>query len=230
VRRVGHLGAIRLPGGEAAIREPWRLAVAALDAAGVEPTLLARIDERRRVAIVRLLPHDWAAPPATGAGRWFDAVAALVGLRDEVSYEGQAAIELEAACAAGLHEPYPFTLAPGAPLVLDLAPAVRAIAADVRAAVAVATIAARFHETMAAAIAAGCLAARAVHRLSTVALSGGCFANRRLTERALERLAAAGFETLTHRRVPPGDGGIALGQAAVATCRTGGAHVSRDPR
>ncbi|MCU1282538.1 MAG: [NiFe] hydrogenase metallocenter assembly protein HypF, partial [bacterium] len=168
----------------------------------------------------RLCASGIGAPAATGAGRWFDAVAALVGVRDEVSYEGQAAIELEAACADGEHEPYPFTLEPRTPFVIDLRPAIRDIALDVRARVATGTVAARFHETMARAVAAGCRAARAESGLATVALSGGCFQNRRLTERANTLLAADGFETLIHRRVPPGDGGISLGQAAIAACRT----------
>ncbi|HEY2744443.1 MAG TPA: Sua5/YciO/YrdC/YwlC family protein, partial [Polyangia bacterium] len=222
-RRVGHLGAIRLPGGEAAIRQPWRLALAALADAGVDAdaasALLERIDARRRAAVARLCASDAAAPPATGAGRWFDAVAALAGVRDEVSYEGQAAVELEAAAAAGAHEPYPFALVPSPIFAIDLRPTVRAIAADIGAGGAAAVVAARFHETMAQVIAAGCRAARAHADLSTVALSGGCFANRRLTERALALLAADGFATLVHRRVPPGDGGIALGQAAVASHR-----------
>jgi hydrogenase maturation protein HypF len=217
--RIGHLGALRLPGGEAAIREPWRLAVAALAGAGVTTPLLSRIDGRRRAAVLRLCASEATAPRATGAGRWFDAVAALAGLRDEVSYEGQAAIELEAVAAAGAHEPYPFALTPAAVFVVDLRPAVRAVAADVAAGVSVAVIAARFHETMASLIAAGCRVARAQSRLTTVALSGGCFANRRLSGRALALLAADGFETLVHRRVPAGDGGLALGQAAVASYR-----------
>jgi hydrogenase maturation protein HypF len=217
--RAGHLGAIRLPGGEAAIREPWRLALAALYDAGADLALLERIDERRRGAVLTLCTSPRAAPPATGAGRWFDAIAALAGVRDQISYEGQAAIELEAACADGEHEPYPFALAPAAPFVIDLLPTVRAVAADVRARVAVAAVAARFHETMARAIVSGCRAARAASGLGTVVLSGGCFHNRRLSERAVALLAAAGFETLVHRRMPPGDGGLALGQAAVAARR-----------
>ncbi|MDB4968859.1 MAG: [NiFe] hydrogenase metallocenter assembly protein HypF [Myxococcales bacterium] len=217
--RAGHLRPIRLLGGEAAIKEPWRLALSALDDAGVDLELLRRIDERRRQAVQRLCASSIAAPSATGAGRWFDAVASLAGLRDEVSYEGQAAIELEAAADDGEHEAYPFTLEPSAPFVIDLRPTIRAVAAGVQARVAVAGIAARFHETMARAIAAGCRATRAATGLETVALSGGCFHNRRLTERAVALLAVDGFETLVHRRVPPGDGGLSLGQAAIASCR-----------
>ena len=230
VERAGHLRPLPLPGGEAAIREPWRLGLAALLDAGEPPALLARVDERRRQAVQRLCAHERAAPLATGAGRWFDAVAALAGLRDEISYEGQAAVELEAACAGGAHEPYPFECAAAPVFAVDLRPMVRAIAADARAAVDAAAIAARFHETMARVIVAGCRQARASSGLQTVALSGGCFANRRLSERAQALLAADGFATLAHRRVPPGDGGLALGQAAVAAFRHGGPHVSRHPR
>jgi len=218
--RAGHLRPIRLPGGEAAIREPWRLALAALTDAGLDgDDLLARIDERRRRAVLRLCAADAlaAAPPATGAGRWFDAVAALAGVRDTISYEGQAAIELEAACADGEPEPYPFALEPSAPFVIDLRPTIRAIAADLRGRHPGAVVAARFHETLAHLIVAGASAVRADSGVDTVALSGGCFANRRLVERAVVLLAAGGFETLVHRHVPPGDGGLSLGQAAIAS-------------
>ncbi|MCA1664983.1 MAG: carbamoyltransferase HypF, partial [Myxococcales bacterium] len=217
--RAGHLRPLRLLGGEAAIREPWRLALAALEDAGGDVKLLRRIDERRRVAVQRLSASASLAPAATGAGRWFDAVASLAAVRDEVSYEGQAAIELEAAAADGEHAPYPFALEPTTPFVIDLRPTVRAVAADVEDGVAVSAIAARFHETMARTIVAGCRATRASTGLEAVALSGGCFHNRRLTERAAALLAVDGFETLIHRRVPPGDGGLALGQAAIASCR-----------
>jgi hydrogenase maturation protein HypF len=127
-RRVGHLRALRLAGGEAAIRQPWRLAVAALLDAGEPLDLLARCDARRLAAVRRLLDADVFAPPATSAGRWFDAFAALVGVRDEVSYEGQGAIELEALAAGADGAPLPFALTPGDPFTVDLRPAVRATA------------------------------------------------------------------------------------------------------
>jgi hydrogenase maturation protein HypF len=220
-RRLAHLRAVALPGGEAAIRQPWRVAAAALLDAGEPLDLLGRIPPRRLAAVARLVEAGVASPRATGAGRWFDAVAALCGLRDEIAYEGQAAVELEAAAAPGPAEPYPWSNAPGGEGVeeIDLRPAVRAIAADVRRGAGASSVAARFHETLARIVAAACRRAREVEGLACVALSGGCFQNRLLEERAALLLEADGFEVLVHRKVPPNDGGLALGQAAVASHR-----------
>jgi hydrogenase maturation protein HypF len=208
-RRLHHLSSIALPGGEAAIREPWRLAVAALAEAG-EPVDLPDAG--------RILPLLARAPRATGAGRWFDAVSALCGIRRMSSYEGQAAVELEAAAASGTFRPYPFHLGQE----IELRPTIRAIAADLRRRVPVSEIAARFHETMAACIHAACLQALAAGAPPRVVLSGGCFANRRLSERATALLEHDGLEVYRHRAVPPGDGGISLGQAAVASALLSG--------
>lgn len=218
-RRLGHLAPLRLPGGALAIREPWRVALGVLLDAGADPALLDRIAPARRAAVRRLLETQVAAPAATGAGRWFDAVAALCGVRDEVTYEGQAAIELEARAAPGAAEPYPLALGEGAAFRLELHPAVRAIAADLGRGAPTAEVAARFWETMARAVVLGCERARAGTGVTTVALSGGCFQSARLTERVVALLGAAGFEVLVHRRVPPNDGGLSLGQAAVASYR-----------
>jgi hydrogenase maturation protein HypF len=216
--RKAWLRPIRLPGGEMAIRQPWRLAAAALLDAGEPLDLLERIEPSRLHAIVRLASSDLAAP-ATSAGRWFDAVAALCGVGDTISYEAQAAIELEALAADG-QEPYPFSLdASGAGHEIDLRPMVRALAADLRAAVEIATVAGRFHQTMAAVIAFTAGAIRQQTALATVALSGGCFQNRKLTEAAVRILERENFEVLLHRQVPANDGGIALGQAAIAAWR-----------
>jgi hydrogenase maturation protein HypF len=230
--RLAHLRPIALCGGEAAIREPWRLAAAALLDAGLDLAPLARIEARKLAAMPALLAR---APRATGAGRWFDAAAALAGLRDTVSYEGQAAMELEATAATGDHGSYPVTLDEGTPSIYDLRPTVRALASDVAARTPTSIIAARFHRTMAEIVVAAARQARRSHGLTTVALSGGCFQNRILSETLLELLRADGFEVLVHRRVPPNDGGVALGQAAVAAHRwharqKGSTHVSGHSR
>jgi hydrogenase maturation protein HypF len=220
-RRAGHLQPLALPGGEAAIRAPVRLALAALVAAEAPLAPLAALGARKLALLRALIERRVAAPRATGAGRWFDAVAALLGVRWEISYEGQAAIELEALAASGAHAPYDFAIdaREGAPFEIRLAPTIRAIVDELRSGAPRAVIAARFHETMSRAIEAACARVRAETGLVTVALSGGCFQNRLLTERALALLSAAGFEALVHRRVPPNDGGVALGQAAVASAR-----------
>lgn len=205
--RRGHLRAIALPGGEAAIREPWRLAIAALADAGLP---LPAADRTR--AIGQMVATGLNSPLATSAGRWFDAIAALCGVREEVTFEGQAAMELESIAGAGA-SPYPFDIA-GAEI--DLRPMVRAIVSRRESAD---NVASRFHETLAHAIRAMCVRLRGESGIGAVALSGGCFQNRRLTERTREMLEDERFEVLLHRRVPPNDGGISLGQAAVAAWR-----------
>jgi len=220
--RVAHLRSLPLLGGEAAVRAPWRIGAAALLDAGEPLDLFGDVAPERRRALEQLWARPHLSPRATGAGRWFDAVAALCGLRHEISYDGQAAIELEAAAAVGgEHPPYDFGLSSegDAPLAIDLRPAVRAIAADLHAKVGVPVVAARFHRTLARAIAVACSAAREVGAPSTVALSGGCFQNRLLSELATAELVARGFDVLSHARIPCNDGGLALGQAAVALHR-----------
>jgi hydrogenase maturation protein HypF len=219
-RRRGHLRPIVLAGGEAAIRAPWRLALAALIDAGEPPELAG---DRPRRAAVEALIRGGRCLTSTGAGRWFDAAAVLCGLGGESSYEGQAPRELEALAAGVPAAPYPFAVdqSPGRPFVIDLRPTIRALCADRRAGQRPAALAAAFHETMAAAARAACLRARVGGGPSLVALGGGCFANRRLAERTLALLEADGFTVLLPRLVPPGDGGLAYGQAAVASFRLG---------
>jgi hydrogenase maturation protein HypF len=232
-QRVGHLRPLPLLGGEAAIRAPWRIGAAALLDAGEPLDLFAHVAASQRRALEELWARPHLSPRATGAGRWFDAVAALCGIRHEISYDGQAAVELEAVAAPRAeHAPYDFELASeaGAPLAIDLRPAVRAIAADLRARVGAAAVAARFHRTLAHAVAVTCGRLRDDGAPSSVALSGGCFQNRLLTELAVAELEAAGFEVLLHERVPCNDGGLALGQAAIASFRLAqGPHAGRAP-
>jgi len=164
------------------------------------------------------------APFTTSAGRLFDGIAALAGLRQVATFEGQAAMELEFAADANVTDAYPLALRgqEGAPLVLDWEPLVRAVVADVQGRVPAGVVAARFMNALAGAIV---LVARDVGT-ARVALSGGCFQNRWLLERASGGLAKAGFEVLLHRQVPPNDGGLSLGQVAVA----GAQEDARAPR
>ncbi|HEY3593392.1 MAG TPA: carbamoyltransferase HypF, partial [Polyangiaceae bacterium] len=228
-QRLAHLRPLALPGGEAAIREPWRLAVAALVDAGLPLDRLAGIPIGRRQTVARLCEK---APRATGAGRWFDAVAALSGLCERVSYEGQAAIELEAIADRECDQAYPFAFGESVPAPIDLRPTVSAIDADLRSSTPISAIAGRFHRTLSEIVRAAVRRFAPRLGVSKVALSGGCFQNRILTETTKALLEADGFEVLIHHRVPPNDGGIALGQAAVAAHRwqqrqNGSSHVSR---
>jgi hydrogenase maturation protein HypF len=220
-RRIGHLTQLPLPGGEAAIRTPAKTAVAALLQAGLAegaPAHLARwMASVRRVAS---LPQ--VSPLSSSAGRWFDAMAALCEVRETITYDGQAAMELEALAADGVFAPYDAPVEDRGPtFVVNLLSAVRAVVRERARGVPVPETSARFHETLAVAVRDGCEHIRARGGPNVVALTGGCFQNRRLVERATALLEANRFEVLLHRRVPPNDGGLSLGQAAI------GAHRAR---
>jgi hydrogenase maturation protein HypF len=203
--RVAHLEPVPLPGGEAAIREPWRMAAMYLE-------LLGRPVPFERWKVVReSLKAN--APFSSGMGRLFDAVAALLGVRELVSYEGQAAIELELLAGDTQAEPYGCEAADGRIAGADL---VRAVQDDLEVGRPREQIAAAFHEGVAAAAAAACQAATEPR---TVVLSGGSFQNLRLLGSARRRLEQLGFRVLSHRLVPPNDGGISYGQAAIAARR-----------
>jgi hydrogenase maturation protein HypF len=225
-RRAGHLEVVAMPGGTAAIREPWRMAAAWLDAAfaGQVPGGLAVAGRNRDrwEQVVGLARSGTASPATSSAGRLFDAVAAILGVRDSVNYEGQAAVELEQLADPAETAAYPAEIdkADGGLLRLAGTSLVRAVAAELEAGVAPPLIAARFHNGLAATTVAACQAVRDDTGLTTVALSGGVFQNLLLLERTAAALDQAGFRVLTHSRVPPNDGGISLGQAAVAGART----------
>jgi hydrogenase maturation protein HypF len=215
--RCGHLWPVPLPGGDAAAREPWRMACAWRLAAGGDARPLRGVDPDRWRAVARLAETGEAAPPTTSVGRLFDAVAALCGLRLEVGYEGQAAIELEAACDASERGAYPLDSVYG---VLDARETILAVDRDVSRGVPAGVIATRFHHALADATADDCERLARDRGLEAVVLSGGAFQNRRLLERTADALAHAGLRVLVPERLPPGDGGIAFGQAAVAAATT----------
>jgi hydrogenase maturation protein HypF len=156
------------------------------------------------------------APLTSSAGRLFDAVASFLGVRDTVSYEGQAAIELEQLADPAEPGAYRARIAAGEPFVVRAADLVRDAVADLAAGVPRPVIAGRFHNGVARIIEEGCLELRERHGLHTVALSGGVFQNTLLLAAAVRRLEAHGFAVLTHSRVPCNDGGISLGQAVIA--------------
>jgi hydrogenase maturation protein HypF len=232
--RAGALLAVPLPGGDAAARQPWRMACAWLAAALEAPVpplpaaLAGAVEPAEWEAVAALARAGGpTAPPTTGAGRLFDAVAALAGLRARSGYEGQAASELEAAARLDEGAAYPFELLEeggggGAPaLLLDPRETIRALLADLEAGAGAGEVSARFHNALAAATAAACLAAAEANGLGAAVLSGGVFQNRLLLERTAERLRAAGLRALRPERLPPNDGGIAYGQAAVAAAALG---------
>lgn len=220
-RRAAHLRYVPLPGGERAIREPWRMALSHLIDAGESTSL---IDVRKRPAEVRivrsLIEKRLCAPPTSSVGRLFDAVGSLAGLRDRASFEGQAAMELQwAAERAEADGAYPFDSSPDG--VIDTRPIIAGVAADTRRGAPVPDIARRFHSALVKIIETVCARIRNTTGHRKVVLSGGVFQNGLLSGETTSRLAARGFEVYTHRLVPPNDGGLALGQLAIAAKRDG---------
>jgi hydrogenase maturation protein HypF len=211
-----------MPGGERAIAEPWRMACSWLTAIGAErPPALEAIDGERWQVVARLAASGMGSPVTSSAGRLFAAVAAMCGVRLQVSYEGQAAIELEALADLAAAEPYPLALADGPPIVLDPRPAIEAILADLAGEVPVAAISARLHAGVARATADACARAAARAGVATAVLSGGVFQNRLLLRLTAAALEEAGLRVLVPRLLPPNDGQIALGQVAVAAAQLG---------
>jgi hydrogenase maturation protein HypF len=214
-----------MPGGAAAVREPWRMASAWLTAARGEPAPLpgvldGAVDAARWQQVGQVAESPRFSPETTSMGRLFDAVAVLCGLPPRVSYEGQAAIELEACAGARDGAAYALEIAgEDGRRVMDPRAALCALSDDLAAGVPPAVVAQRFHEGVAVATAAVCAEAAERHDLAVVALSGGVFQNRMLLERTAELLSVAGLRALVPQQLPPNDGGIAYGQAAVAAAR-----------
>jgi hydrogenase maturation protein HypF len=212
-----HLKPVPLPGGDAAIKEPWRVAVswalsAGLDAGGLA-NLLIDIEPENIEQVTEQIGNQINCPLTSSMGRLFDAVAALVGVRSRVNYEAQAAIELEALADPDEEGQYSFELVNGQ---IDLTPMIREIASDRLAGIDVPTISARFHNTITACSIAACQAIRQDEDLKRVALSGGVWQNMVLLGKTTAALKQEGFEVLTHHQVPANDGGVAFGQAVIA--------------
>jgi len=213
--RGGHLAPVPMPGGAAAIRQPWRMA-----AAYTGDPEVARRHQDHWSAVITMAARGINSPLTSSAGRLFDAAAALLGVRDAINYEGQAAVELEQLADQGEAGVYPARVEAGDPFRICGSDLLHAVIEDRTARVPAPVIAARFHHGVAALIEAGCLLMRERHDLATVALSGGVFQNLLLLRATVGRLEARGFRVLLHSRVPCNDGGISLGQAIVAAARS----------
>jgi hydrogenase maturation protein HypF len=221
--RFARLRPVLLAGGDSGVREPWRVAHSyLLDTYGAIPSdpRWAQMAPPERLRVIdTILQRRVNTIPTSSAGRLFDAVASLIGLRHTVSFEGQAAMMLEAAADAGSgpsNDPYDFALIGASPVDVDLRPMIRRIVADIECNEPQTHIAIRFHNTLVAVIAAVCRRMRSELQLSRVCLSGGCFQNALLLSGCLETLRNDGFEVFSQREVPANDGGISLGQAAIA--------------
>jgi hydrogenase maturation protein HypF len=223
--RAAHLACVPMPGSAAAIREPWRMAVSYLQDAfggglwGLNlPVLNAAGPDKVRF-MLEMAAKRLNSPLTSSLGRLFDAVAAIAGLRSRVTYEGQAAMELELAAAGETGSVYEYAWEPDTPCRILPAPIIRGVAADVGKGIAVAEISAKFHNTLVLMFGDLCERVRRQRGLNRVVLSGGVFQNARLLTGLIPALSARGFEVFSHRQVPANDGGIALGQALVAATR-----------
>jgi hydrogenase maturation protein HypF len=215
--RVAHLRQFRLPGGDQAVKEPRRSALGVLHELLGENVwdedLIRSVFANNELSILRtMVEKNLNTPVTSSAGRLFDAVSALIGLRQRASFEGQAAMELEFSADVDLRDAYPFTLTEKIPMVIDWEPAIRGALDDIKSGGSRGAISAKFHNMLVQSIVT---VARRIGE-PTIVLSGGCFQNRLLIERAIERLREENFRPAWHQRIPPNDGGIALGQAAAA--------------
>jgi hydrogenase maturation protein HypF len=226
--RVAHLKYVPLPGGDTAVRNPCRVALAHLWAAGIQWTAdLApynQLSEIERGLLLRQLERGLNCVPTSSIGRLFDAVSSLLGLRHQISYEAQAAIELEVAAEPFLHDHPSYTFACEG-IGIEAAPVWSGMVSDLRTGVPVGAIAAGFHLAVATMVIDVAVRTRRSTGLNTVALSGGVFQNAVLTTLVKHLLTAEGFDVRTHRLVPPNDGGLALGQAYIGTY---GLHEGKD--
>jgi len=216
--RAGHLAPVPMPGGAAAIRQPWRMAAAYLGTDQGDPEIRQR-HQADWPTIVAMAAKGINSPLTSSAGRLFDAAAAVLGVRDVINYEGQAAVELEQLADPAETGAYPACIEAGHPFRARGSDLINGILEDLAAGTSPAVIAARFHHGVAALVEAGCAATRERHGLEVVALSGGVFQNLLLLRAVVSRLRARGFRVLVHSRIPGNDGGISLGQAVVAAAR-----------
>lgn len=238
-QRVGHLAYVPMPGGSAAIKEPWRMAFAYLhqiygdDAPRLDIEFVKTIEPRQQAILGNMIRQQVNAPLTSSVGRLFDAISALLGICRHAAYEGQAAIEMQAAAEHYLQGlttaetgmmSYEFDISEqqNAPYYQIQPHRLFAqIIAEMQNATPIARIAARFHLTVAAMIVTMCERLRERFRIGQVALSGGVFQNRLLREQAVRQLQQAGFEVLLPRRVPLHDGNISFGQAVIAAAICG---------
>jgi hydrogenase maturation protein HypF len=221
--RVGHFAYVPMPGGAAAIKKPWRMAVSSLwetfgsDFLNMDLPFLKGIPAEKVRILLQMIESRVNTPFTSSCGRLFDSVAAIAGVRNDVAYEGQAAVELEAAAEEDMERVYPFQIQEkdGVQQFL-IEPIIRSVVDDVQGRCSAGLISATFHNTLVALFLEVCQRLRASRKLKQVVLGGGCFQNARLLVHLTETLESQGFEVYTQSKVPTNDGGIALGQAVAA--------------
>ncbi len=223
--RAGHLRYVPLPGGDAAVREPWRMAVSYLyqsfgrDFLSLPIKFNKRIKGKKVSVLLTMIEKGINSPDTSSCGRLFDAVSSLIGICAVAAYKAQAAIELEMAAEKGARacRNYPYRInEKNRVFVVDCVPVIKAIVRDIKKGVLKTTIAAKFHHTLAGIVCRICKELRLKKGTNKVALSGGVFQNRLLLEGVEKRLRMDGFTVYRHSKVPCNDGGISLGQAVIA--------------
>ena len=220
--RRAHFRYIPLAGGDTAVREPWRIGLGYLldtfgaRAQSLDLPLWRRVSSKKLATVRSMIERGINSIETSACGRLFDAVASIAGVRDEVNFEAQAAIELEVSAATGVDAAYPFEILDDEPWQIDMRPAIQAIVRDVLARRPAGLVSAAFHNTVAAIVVEVCRRLRSSEGIRRVCLSGGTFQNMYLLERTVAGLRAESFEVYLHAKVPPNDGGIALGQAVIA--------------
>ena len=226
--RAAHLAYMPIPGGEAAIRKPGRMALAYLLRAlsdsmeTVVAEIMPQLSADEICAVRTQIEHELNSPLTSSMGRLFDSVSALLGICSEVTYEGQAAIELEGIADGPVNSAYPHSVSKGlsGSLEIDVLPMIAGIVEEIRSGAPIGAISSKFHSTIADIVAETCTALREHTGLNQVALTGGVFQNMLLLSLARDRLKRRGFEVFRHSLVPCNDGGISLGQAVIAAGRS----------
>ncbi|MDY6789733.1 MAG: carbamoyltransferase HypF [Thermodesulfobacteriota bacterium] len=225
--RKGHMSYVPMPGGAAAIKEPWRMAVSYLhDAFGREFTnlrlpVLDKFDENKITVVAEMIQKKVNSPDTSSLGRLFDSIAAICGIRNTVHFEGQAAMELEMAAGEKTDDIYDYEWTSGDVHRILPGPVIRGIVTDIENGVHTSEISSKFHHTLVRLFTDLCETIRKETQLKRIVLSGGVFQNSLLLSGLLQELTKKGFAVFTHRLVPANDGGISLGQAVIAAAVSG---------
>jgi hydrogenase maturation protein HypF len=225
-KRVGHLDTVAMPGGAAAIKEPWRMAISYLQHTfgdnfqNLDLPVLGGIETEKVEVLREMIAKKVNSPFTSSLGRLFDGVAAICGIRRQVNFEGQAAMEFEMLAADSASQMYAYQWETGDVCRLLTTPIIEGVVADIQSRVPIATISAKFHHTLIRLFADFCDYIRRESDLNRVVLSGGCFQNATLLRGLIQALHDKKFEVFTHQQVPANDGGISLGQALVAAAKS----------
>ncbi|MFQ6618393.1 MAG: carbamoyltransferase HypF, partial [Fidelibacterota bacterium] len=224
-RRIAHFKYVPMPGGDAAVKEPYRMALSHLrevfgdELYSLDLDVLKRTGEKKVSIIMKMMERNINTFRTSSCGRLFDAVSSLLGIKDVINYEGQAAIELEMIADTSVVGEYGFDISDGEPFQVDVKELIYGVVKDLQNGVEPSGISAKFHNTIARIIGDVCILSREITGIETVCLSGGVFQNFLLLKKTLSLLRDSGFSVFYHESVPPNDGGISLGQVLIANER-----------